>query len=196
MAAEMMKRLFKTFVVVALAGAGAAVALPAAAYVVGHDCTGDAPSAASSGQGFTFSATCDTSTGQTLPAGTPITFSQTSGPTAALTATREMAGIAYRLMATTCVATFNPPSTVVDANGHASTTITLPPNCPGQYVLTATASTGATVSVTVSEAGGFPNTAADQNAPRGAALGTAALAALVLVGAGAFGAVMVRARRG
>ena len=74
-------------------------------------------------------------------AGITVTFSQQSGPG-------------------NCKVTFNPTSGVTDSSGAVKTTVTLPPNCPGSYVLAATTSR-ITVTATVREGGGFPATSAD-----------------------------------
>jgi hypothetical protein len=74
-------------------------------------------------------------------AGVSVSFSQQSGPG-------------------NCSATFNPTTAVTDSSGRVSTTVTLPPNCPGSYVLAATTSR-ITVTATVVEGGGFPLTTAD-----------------------------------
>ncbi len=74
-------------------------------------------------------------------AGITVTFSQQSGPA-------------------NCKVTFNPTSAVTDSSGAVKTTVTLPLNCPGSYVLAATTSR-ITVTATVREGGGFPATSAD-----------------------------------
>lgn len=58
-----------------------------------------------------------------------------------------------------CAATFNPPSAVTDASGTVRTKVTLPPNCPCQYTLTATGG-GTSATTTVRENGCLPFTAA------------------------------------
>ena len=65
------------------------------------------------------------------------------------------------LVASTCQATFNPVTTTTDSSGRAASTVTLPSGCPGQYVLAATLTGGGSVTFTVVEVGGFPNTTAD-----------------------------------
>jgi hypothetical protein len=77
-------------------------------------------------------------------AGANVTFAQQSGP----------AG---------CTVTFSPTSATTNASGQATTSITLPKGCPGQYVLTATAN-GQVLSVTVTETGGFPVTTGEPTA--------------------------------
>jgi hypothetical protein len=74
-------------------------------------------------------------------AGINVTFSQQSGPA-------------------NCNVTFNPQSAVTNSSGNIATTVTLPPNCPGSYVLAASTSR-ITVTATVREGGGFPVTTAD-----------------------------------
>jgi hypothetical protein len=56
-----------------------------------------------------------------------------------------------------CRPTFSPPTAVSDANGQASTTVTFPTDCPGQYTLTGSTQ-GVTVSAAVNETGGLPLT--------------------------------------
>ena len=169
----MMKRLFKAVLVLTLAGGGSAVVIPSAfAYGVGNSCTGSAPFQVAGGQPFTFSVPCRLSNGQPVPAGTQITFSQSSGPTASVRHTSNDLQLGAAVQpapnaATTCLASFNPVVASTNSSGTASTTVTLPTGCPGSYVLTATASTGGSTTVTVVEVGGFPNTSANAATPRG-----------------------------
>ncbi len=65
----------------------------------------------------------------------------------------------------TCKATFNPPTAVTDANGQATTTVTFPANCPGQFTLAGTTQ-GITVTAPVRETGGFPLTTGNPAADR------------------------------
>jgi hypothetical protein len=58
-----------------------------------------------------------------------------------------------------CAAGFNPPSGVSDASGTVRTKVTLPPNCPCQYTLTATGG-GTSATTNVRESGCLPFTAA------------------------------------
>jgi hypothetical protein len=69
-----------------------------------------------------------------------VRFSQVSGP----------AG---------CTVTFSSATATTDANGQVSVNVTLPANCPGQFVLAASGG-GVTVTTTVTATGGFPQTAA------------------------------------
>jgi hypothetical protein len=59
-----------------------------------------------------------------------------------------------------CQPTFNPPSGVTNQNGQVTTTVTFPPGCPGLYTLAA-GTQGITVTASVRETGGFPNTTRD-----------------------------------
>jgi hypothetical protein len=94
------------------------------------------------------------------------------------------------LMAAVCLASFNPATTNTDATGSASTSVTLPPACPGAYVLTAIASDGSTLSSTVNEpaakagAGGLPNTSAPRPVPAPWPVIAGAALVLALVGSG------------
>ncbi|HEV1997165.1 MAG TPA: hypothetical protein VGR61_03415, partial [Candidatus Dormibacteraeota bacterium] len=106
-------------------------------------------------------------------AGISVTFSQQSGPA-------------------NCKVTFNPTSAVTDSSGAVKTTVTLPLNCPGSYVLAATTSR-ITVTATVREGGGFPATSA--NPPATLALNRwapAALLAGILLMALGTGALVLR----
>lgn len=92
------------------------------------------------GGNVTFNCQFNDTSGQGV-AGVSVTFSQQSGPA-------------------NCSVTFKPTTAVTDSSGKVSTTVTLPPNCPGSYVLAATTSR-ITVTATVREGGGFPSTTAD-----------------------------------
>src|SRR2546430_9988051 len=113
---------------------------PAFAYTVGGGSTGGGPASAPGATPFTFSAKFLDSNGNPI-VGTMVTFSMSAGP----------AG-------TGCQPTFNPPTAVTDATGTAATTVTLPSGCPGQFVLQAALAGGGTVTLSVVETGGFPNT--------------------------------------
>jgi hypothetical protein len=169
----MIRRLFTVAGVVALGAASAAAALPvpALAYTSTQACSTGSPSttAAPAGVPITFKATFKGGTNCTGPdgPGTPVTYAQQGGP----------AG---------CTATFNPASSVTDANGNATTTVTLPPNCPGQYVLAASVADPATVTITLIETGALPSSTGP-GGPAGTFPWTLVLlgAGIVLVAAGA-----------
>jgi len=132
-------------VVLAL-GAGA---VPALGDPTGSSLT--APASVAAGSSFPLHAQFAPRPGATPRAGVPVLFSQTSGP------------------ASECVARFDPQFTVTDATGTATAQGTLPPGCPGTFVLVATAADPAgqaQASATLTETGGFPDTTAD--APPGA----------------------------
>jgi len=94
-------------------------------------------SSTSAGTPLTFTGHFEDASGNPVGSGAPISFSQQSGPSG-------------------CSATFAPTSTTTNANGDASTQVTLPANCPGTYVLAATDADPATVTASVRETGGFP----------------------------------------
>lgn len=142
----------------------------ALAYTVGTGSTASGPTAIAGGVPFTFTVRFVQPDGTPEPAGLGVTFSEVSGPTTASVAPAVLrihgGDQAVTLAATTCVVTFNPVSTVTDANGTASTIVTLPPGCPGLFVLAATLTgpgvTGsATLTFSIVELGGFPNTTGD-----------------------------------
>ncbi|MHB8509156.1 MAG: hypothetical protein ACYDGR_11000 [Candidatus Dormibacteria bacterium] len=119
------------------------------------------------GSQVTFTATFDDQNGNGV-LGASVTFSQQSGPSG-------------------CTVTFSPSSGVTDSTGKVSTNATLPANCPGSYVLAASTA-GATVTATVRETGGFPNTTTEAPASNGFQPGFALLAfggMLVIVGGAA-----------
>ena len=157
-----------------------AVAPNASAYVVGSCSSATAaPSATAGGQPIIFTAVFKQPDCTPFPGGIPVTFSQASGPAL-------------------CQVTFNPVMTTTDAHGVASTTVILPPECPGQFVLVATAAGGGSVSVTVIETGGgFPNTTADNAGQPGMqwwVVTTAGVTLLLVVALWAT-AVLLRRRR-
>jgi hypothetical protein len=152
---------------------GALVLWPAGAlaYTVGPASTASGPAAVAGGVPFTFTAHFVQPDATPEPPGLTVTFSELSGPgTAALPATTlTIAGRrqVITLAAATCQASFNLVTTVDDATGTATSLVTLPLGCPGQFVLAATLSgpgvTGSNViTLTVVETGGFPNTTADR----------------------------------
>jgi len=169
----MLGRAVKFIVLGGLVAMSSIAAAPALAYTVGTGSFGTAPSSVASGQPFTFTATFKQPNGAPFPAGVAVTFTQVSGPSG-------------------CAASFNPLNTVTDANGIASTTVVLPTGCPGAYVLGATAAGGGSVTVTVVETGGFPNTSGEPavlhatpwwmiGGVAGGVLGLGALLALLLL---------------
>jgi hypothetical protein len=110
------------------------------AYSVGPGSSGNAPGSAACGQAITFSGTFVQPDGTPFPAGVPVGFSESSGPAAV---------------------SFNPSGTATNSAGAFATTITLPSNCAGQFVICATPSGGTSLCVTITGvAVGFPNTAA------------------------------------
>jgi len=147
--------------------AGLAFVQPGAAfaYSVGSGSTATGPTSVAAGVPFTFLATFIQPDGTPVPAGQPVTFSQLSGPgTASVPPSLLRIGGRWQrvaLAASTCQATFNPVTTVTDSSGRAASTVTLPPGCPGQFVLAATLVGDGRVTLTVVETGGFPNTTAD-----------------------------------
>jgi hypothetical protein len=58
-----------------------------------------------------------------------------------------------------CTAAFAPTSATTDANGQVASNVTFPANCPGGYVLAASAG-GVTVTAAVNVSGGFADTSA------------------------------------
>jgi hypothetical protein len=109
------------------------------AYSVGSGSTSNAPGSAQCGQAFTFRGTLVQPDGTAFPAGVPIGFSESSGPGAVR---------------------FNPSGTATNSVGAFATTITLPSNCSGQFVICATPSGGTSLCLTITGvAVGFPNTA-------------------------------------
>jgi hypothetical protein len=93
-----------------------------------------------------------------------------------------------------CQPTFNPGTAVTNQNGQVTTTVTFPPGCPGLYSLAA-GTQGITVTASVRETGGFPNTSGDpavsQTPLPASAILVAALAILLII----TGSVALLARR-
>ena len=115
--------------------------IPAFAYVSqGTSGATTSPTSGGPGSTSTFTATFKDANGAGV-AGASVTFSQQSGP----------AG---------CQVTFSSTTGTTDANGVASTTVTLPTGCAGSFVLAA-ATQGVTVTTTLTETGGFPATSAE-----------------------------------
>jgi hypothetical protein len=161
------------------------------AYTVGGGSTATAPTGVSGGTPFTFLATFLDPSGAPY-VGVTVTFSLSSGPSAALPQ-RPAAPLAARqvelmrvLLAVPCVPTFDPPTAITNAQGQASTQVTLPTGCPGQFVLAATIPGGTPITFTVVETGGFPNTSAGQlwHLPLAWWQLVAGIAVLVVVGSG------------
>jgi hypothetical protein len=153
-----------------VAAAASLIAVPALAYTVGPGSSGTVSSGtAAGGSSVTATFTFVQPNGTPFPAGVQVTFSQQSGPSG-------------------CTVTFSSATATTDASGKVSVTVTLPANCPGQFVLAATAAGGGTVTATVVESGGFPNAAgAPVRAPAPFQPYFAIAAGLVLIGLGAFG---------
>lgn len=85
-----------------------------------------------------------------------------------------------------CHLTFNPTSAITDANGQASTTVTFPNNCPGNYTVNAGAA-GVSFTVQLVESGGLPAAGASAPAPPanpGLPLWLAVAGLLILAGGG------------
>ncbi len=109
------------------------------AYTVGSGSSGTTSvTSPQGGVAFTAAFTFKDSGGAPI-SGTVVTFSAT-GPCAGTT--------------------FSPASATTDANGYVQTSVTLPVNCPGSFSLIGTLAGGGSVSVAVTEPGGFPNTSA------------------------------------
>ena len=106
--------------------------------------------------------------------------------------------VTFGTQAGPCPATFSQTQTTTDANGVATTIVTLPPNCPCQYVLKALAA-GVSSTTTVRENGCLPFTSAGTLAP--VTTGSTpwrdyllVMAAVALLGAGAGLALRRRSR--
>jgi hypothetical protein len=171
--------------------AGLAFAQPGAAfaYSVGSGSTATGPTGIAANTPFTFLATFVQPDGTPVPAGQTVTFSQQSGPgTAAVPPSLlRIDGQWQRIVLaqSTCQAAFNPAATTTDSGGRAATTVTLPGGCPGLFVLAATLSGGGTVTFTVVETGGFPNTTTDPSQSQSWWLlvaGAVALCAIAVLG--------------
>ncbi|HEX6547499.1 MAG TPA: hypothetical protein VF134_02005 [Candidatus Dormibacteraeota bacterium] len=162
----MIRKLVRSLGLLAIVGGALMISVPAFAYVDTSPGSGGSVSASTVQPGSAFSFTA---TFTDLPAGTSIAFSSSCSGT-----------------------TMNPASAALDANHQATTSVVIPSSCAGQTVtLTATAPGGATVSASVTVAGGFPNTtAAQQSIPFGWFV--IALGVLLLIG-GTFG--LSRGRR-
>jgi hypothetical protein len=174
----------KLLACVGVAGIPLLFASPTLAYTVGSGSSGAAPAVVGGGVSFTFlatflqaSAAAPTAVALSQPSGTRVADSlslRSSRPNAPRAASAAVPAV---LLAGTPVpagvtvtfstasgpghATFSPLTTTTNSSGQASTTVTLPAGYPGQYVLEATLAGGGSVTLTIVEAGGFPNTVAD-----------------------------------
>jgi hypothetical protein len=212
----------KDRVVRLLVSAGAAsipllIATPALAYVVGSGSSGSAPAVVGGGVSFTFTATflqpsaaAPTAVALSEPSGTRVTDSLSRsafqvGPAVAAASGQVAASgapvpagvtVTFAKVSGPGQPTFNPLTTTTNSAGQASSIVTLPSGYPGQYVLAATLAGGGSVTLTVVEAGGFPNTVADAMRQPAAALWpfAAGSAALLLI-AVAFGLGLRRSRQ-
>jgi hypothetical protein len=178
--------------------------LTALAYTLGSGSGGSAPATVAPGSSFPFAAKFIQSNGQPFPAGVAVTFSQSSGPSAAVQTRRDgvvlMAHVQGKVLHAVCMATFNPVTANTDATGSASTSVTLPSGCAGTFVLAATASDGSTITTSVTAGGsagaaprGLPNTSADPPAPAPWLPIAGGLLVLALIGSGTW--LRMRARR-
>jgi hypothetical protein len=207
----MKARIVKSLVCAGAAGIPLVLAIPALAYSVGSGSSGSAPAVVAGGTPFTVTFTflqsgsgalpavpmsADTRVVESLPAASSSVAALPSRPFTATPIVGQ--GVTFSSSGPG-KATFNPPSGTTNSAGQVSTTVTLPPGVPGQYVLTATLASGGTVSVTVVESGGFPNTAADlvhQSAGSQARVAVEAVALLLVLAALGFGLLKVlRPRR-
>lgn len=137
--------------------------IPAFAYVSqGTSGATVSPSSCSPGGTSTFTATFKDANSAGI-AGASVTFSQQSGP-----ANSQV--------------TFSSTTGTTDANGVASTTVTLPTVCAGNFVLAASTQ-GVTVTASITGSGGFPATSADlpSNGTAAWALVLAVLGAVLIV---------------
>ena len=185
-------RVLRLLVCTGAAGIPLLLASSALAYTVGSGSSGSAPTSAAGGSPFTFTATFIQPDGTPFPAGLTVTFSQSSGPSAAAPAVTLFSTAALLQVGT---ATFNPTTSTTNSAGAASTTVTLPAGFPGQYVLAATVAGGGTVTATVTEAGGFPNTTASSHQTAGVAWPVAAGTTVLLLVLAALGIGLWRVRR-
>jgi hypothetical protein len=130
-------------------------------------------SSGNGGQNIQFTGQFEDCNGNAV-AGAQVQFAQQSGP---------------------CQATFSTTAGTSNSQGQATTTITLPPNCPGVYVFSGEVQ-GVRVQVTVRELGGFPNTGA---APLEAVSASFGFVPLALIAGGlalvAFGVISVAVKR-
>ena len=159
---------------------GSVASAPAVLAYQGCNGTSSASASASStdpNQPVDFTVTLKDCNGNGI-SGATVTFSQQAGP----------AG---------CTASFTPPQAVTDANGQATTVVTLPSGCPCQYTLAATGA-GITVTTTVRENGCLPFTAAARSAAVAARAPSAPLLPLAVLALGLLclgGAGLALARR-
>jgi hypothetical protein len=126
------------------------------------------PASIAAGQAFTATARFVQPGGSPFPPAVGVIFSQEASP------------------AGSCAVTFDPQFASTDGAGSAATQVTLSAGCPGNFVLVATAAGAGSVTATITETGGFPNTSADPpgrpawpwDEVAGLLLGVAALALL------------------
>jgi hypothetical protein len=114
-----------------------------AANVVGGQSSLATPASAAAGQPFTATARFVQPNGSAFPLAVAVIFSQEASP------------------AGSCAVTFDPQFASTDASGSATTQVTLSAGCAGNFVLVATAAGAGSVTATITETGGFPNTSAD-----------------------------------
>jgi hypothetical protein len=144
----------------------------AAANIVGGASSLAMPASAAAGQPFTATARFVQPGGSPFPLAVAVIFSEDASP------------------AGSCAATFDPQFASTDATGSASTQVTLSAGCPGNFVLLATAAGAGSVTTTITETGGFPNTSADP--PGGPAWPWAPAPAVIGVLLGAAALVLLR----
>jgi len=140
-----MNKLVRTLMALAMTASGLAIAGPASsALAAGSACQAnstltESQTTAPAGSPVTLTATLKDCNGAGV-AGATVTFSQTSGP---------------------CQSTFSSTTAVTDANGKASVTVT--PNCAGQFVY-GVQGAGVTLQSTLAatSGGAFPATSAPE----------------------------------
>lgn len=135
----LIRRLAMSLGAAGLFWAGVTVAAPSSAFAY-QACQSNSSgsvtqSSGNGGQVIQFTAQFEDCNGNFV-AGAQVQFAQQSGP---------------------CQATFGTTTGTTNSLGQATTTITLPPQCPGVYVFAGQVQ-GVSVQVTVRELGGFPNT--------------------------------------
>jgi hypothetical protein len=114
-----------------------------AANIVGGGSSLATPASAAAGKPFTATARFVQPGGSPFPLAVAVIFSEETSP------------------AGSCAVTFYPQFASTDAAGSATTQVTLSAGCPGNFVLVATAAGAGSVTATITETGGFPNTSAD-----------------------------------
>lgn len=133
--------------------------IPALAYTLGPGSGASVSSStATASQGVVFTATFTDASGAPIT-NTMVKFWQQSGPPG-------------------CTVYFhNRSSAPTDSAGQARVFVVFWPNCEGLYVIAATINGGGTVTASVTEVGGFPNTSAPRPSPPAWALTAIALGA-------------------